>query len=637
MMDSQEKALEMGNQEEVAGMEVQEAQAAVEETLPAGQEAQDAGPEAQGEAAQAEGGETAGDQPEAPDYKRHFGSKKEVLERVREIAHADEAPRKDEVDYLKTVFYKLHNAEREAAMKDFIDGGGNPDEYRVTPDEDEEAFKAEMVIVRERRAKILKEQEEEKEANLQKKLDIIERIKAMATSPEDANKSYQEFKALQQQWKEIKNVPPTKASELWRNYQLYVEQYYDLLKLNSEAREYDFKKNLETKTRLCEAAEKLAGDADVVSAFHQLQKLHQEYRETGPVAKELREEIWARFKAASTAINKRHQQHFEQLRAKEEENLERKTALCEKVEAVVAKENKKPSDWEKHTKEIIAIQAEWKTIGFAPQKMNVKIFERFRAACDDFFARKTEFFKAHKETMAQNIAKRQALVEKAKALTDSTEWKSTSDKLIELQREWKTIGAVPKKQGDQLWEEFLGACNHFFEARNAANAGQKNEQRDNLERKKAVIERLKAISTNEDGNAQEEVQKLVDEYNSIGHVPFKDKDKVYEEYHAQLDRLYKELNISAARRKINNFKSRIKNSASQGEGALDNERARLVRQYEAIKGEVQTYENNLGFLNVSSKKGNKLIEDMNRKLQKLKDDMNLTLEKIKAIDAQEKE
>lgn len=622
MMDSQEKTLEMGNQEEVNKVE-----ATAEPAQEPAQEADTTQVATDGTPAQA---------PAEPEYKKHYATKKEVLDRVKEIAHSDETPAKDEVDYLKTVFYKLHIAEREAKQKSYIDAGGDPESYQITPDEDEEAFKAEMGIIKEKRAKLFKEQEEEKEANLKKKLDIIEKIKAMVTSPEEANKSYQEFKTLQQEWKEIKNVPASKANELWRNYQLYVEQFYDMLKLNSEAREYDFKKNQEIKLHLCEAAEKLAEEPDVISAFHQLQKLHQEYRETGPVAKELREEIWARFKAASTVINKRHQQYFEQLRAKEEDNLARKTALCEKVEAIAAEENKGARDWEKHTKAIIELQAEWKTIGFAPQKMNVKIFERFRAACDDFFGRKAEYFKTLKETFKANAEKKRALVEKAKALQDSTEWRSTSDKLIALQKEWKKIGMVPKKAGDQLWAEFLGACNHFFEARNAANHGQRNEEHANLEKKRAVIEKLKAISAETEGNLQEMVQKLVEEYNSIGHVPYKEKDKVYDEYHAAIDRLYKELNISVAQRRLNNFKNKIKSVAEQGESALDNERAHLMRQYEALKSEVQTYENNLGFLNASSKKGNNLIDEMNRKAQKLKDEMNLLYEKIKAIDAENK-
>jgi hypothetical protein len=580
----------------------------------------------------------ASEAPAAPEEERKvYETKKEVLDRVKEIAHGEEAPQKDEVDYLKTVFYKLHIAEREAKLKDYIDGGGDPEKYQITPDEDEEVFKAEMGIIKERRQQQFREQEAEKEENLKKKLEIIEKIKAMVTSPEEANKTYQEFKALQQEWRDIKAVPAEKANELWRNYQLYVEQFYDLLKLNSEAREYDFKKNLELKTKLCEAAEKLAEETDVISAFHQLQKLHQEYREIGPVSKELREEIWNRFKTASTVINKRHQQHFEGIRAREEENLAQKTALCEKVEAITAEENKGSGDWERHTKEIMELQAEWKTIGFAPQKMNVKIFERFRAACDDFFGRKAEYFRGLKDTFKENAEKKRALIEKAKALQDSTEWKSTSDKLINLQKEWKTIGMVPKKLGDQLWEEFLGACNKFFEARNAATAGTRGEEHANLEKKRDVIERLKAVAEEKAEDIQEKVQALVSEYQGIGHVPFREKDKLYAEYHAILDKLYKELNVNVAKRRLNNFKQNLKQVAERGENALDNERARLFRQYEAMKQEIQTYENNLGFLSVSSKKGNSLIDEMNRKVQKLKDDMNLVREKIKAIDAENRE
>ena len=563
-----------------------------------------------------------------------YETKAEILERVREIAHTDESPQKEEIDYLKTVFYKLHIAEREAKIKAFIDAGGDPEQYQISPDEQEEAFKAEMGIIKEKRAKIFKEQEAEKQENLTKKLAIIDKIKAMITTPEEANKSYQEFKTLQQQWREIKNVPAEKANELWRNYQLYVEQFYDMLRLNSIARDEDFKKNLEAKTRLCEIAENLANEEDVISAFHQLQKLHQEYREIGPVSKDLREEIWNRFKNASTVINKRHQQHFEGIRAKEEDNLARKTALCEKVEAIAAEENKGSGDWEKHTKQIIELQTEWKTIGFAPQKMNVKIFERFRAACDDFFGRKAEYFRNLKDAFKENAEKKRALIEKAKALQDSTDWKSTSDKLVALQKEWKTIGMVPKKLGDQLWEEFLGACNKFFEARKAAGVGQHSEEHANLSKKREVIAKLKAVAEEAGDNVQEKVQALVEEYNAIGHVPFKEKDKVYEEYHAVLDKLYKELNISVAKKRLNNFKQNLKQVAERGENALDNERARLFRQYEAIKQEVQTYENNLGFLNASSKKGNSLIDEMNRKVQKLKDDMNLVREKIKAIDAE---
>ena len=565
-----------------------------------------------------------------------YKTKKEVVERLKEIAASDENPDKDEIDLLKTVFYKLHITEREARMKEYIDGGGDPEAYQIMPDEDEETFKQQMAIVREKRARIFQQQEAEKQANLEKKLEIIEKIKAMATSPDEANKSYNEFKELQQQWKDIKNVPADRASELWRNYQLYVEQFYDLLKLNSEAREYDFKKNLETKTKLCEAAEKLADEEDVISAFHQLQELHQQYRETGPVAKELREQIWTRFKAASTVINKRHQQHFEDLRSKEEENLTLKTALCEKVEEISKLENKTASDWEKRSKEIIDIQNQWKTIGFAPQKMNVKIFERFRAACDDFFGRKSEFFKEMKQAYAANIEKKKALVEKAQALADSTDWKVTSDKLINLQKEWKTIGVVPKKIGDQLWHDFLNACNKFFEARNAANAGARNEERENLVKKRNIIEQIKALVADAANATREKVQALTDEYNKVGHVPYKEKDALYAAYHEALDAIYKELNISNKRRRLDDFKSNIRNMAKRGEDAIDNERGRLTRRFEQLKQEIQTYENNLGFLNASSKKGNSLIDEMNRKVQKLRDDLELVRQKIKAIDTENK-
>lgn len=622
-MDSQENVLLNGVNENEKGMEQSVAQVKQDEN-----------------AAESQAGETEAvcadenateETPSLQTYK----TKKEVLARLKEIVANKEFSNKEEIDHLKTSFYKLHIAEREARLKEYLNAGGDPDKYQIVPDEDETVFKAEMAVIRENRTKLFQQQEAEKQANLEKKLEIINKIKAMATSPEQANKSYPELKELQQQWKEIKSVPANKASELWRSYQLYVEQFYDLLKLNIEAREYDFKKNLELKTKLCESAEKLADEPDVISAFHQLQELHQQYREIGPVAKDLRESIWARFKAASTVINKRHQQHFEDLRAKEEDNLARKTELCEKAEAIAKAENKGASDWEKHTKEIIALQAEWKTIGFAPQKMNVKIFERFRGTCDDFFGRKAAFFKDLKDSFAANIEKKKALIEKARAMCDSTDWKSTGDKFIALQKEWKTIGGVPKKIGDQLWNDFLEACNKFFAARNAANAGVHNEERANLEKKRSIIEKLRNFTAEGVDNVQEKVQQLIEEYNSVGHVPYKEKDNVYNDYHAALDKLYKELNISTSRRKLDNFKTNLKNVAKRGEDALDNERGRLMRRYDQLRQEIQTYENNLGFLTASSKKGNSLVDELKRKVQKLKDDMELVKQKIKAIDAEQ--
>lgn len=564
-----------------------------------------------------------------------YASKQEVLERVKEIARNEDKPDKDEVEHLKSSFYRFHIAEREKRQKDYLEAGGDPEKYQILPDDDEETFKAEMQIIKEKRAKAFQEQEAEKQANLQRKLDIIEKIKAMATSPEEANKNYNEFKELQKEFKEIKSVPPEKANEVWRNYQLYVEQFYDLLNLNREAREYDFKKNLEAKTKLCEEAEALDKEPDVVSAFHQLQELHAQYREIGPVAKDLREQIWARFKAASTVINKKHQQHFEELRAKEEENLAKKTELCEKVEALAKEENKGIGDWEKHSKAIIALQQEWKTIGFAPQKMNVKIFERFRAACDDFFSRKSEFFKQLKQQFAVNAEKKRELIKKAQELTDSTDWKATGDKFVALQKEWKTVGAVPKKLGDQLWNEFLTACNHFFDARNAAHAGTRTEEKANLQKKRDIIAQLKELAEQSVENAQDKVQELVDAYNAVGHVPFKEKDKIFKEYHDVLDKIYSDLHVSVARRRLDNFKQNLRNVAKRGEDAVDNERGRLVRRYEQLKQEIATYENNLGFLNISSKKGNSLVDEMNRKVQRLKDDAELVRQKIKAIDSQD--
>ena len=568
--------------------------------------------------------------------KKAYATKQEVLERVKEIARSAEAPNKEELDHLKTTFYKLHLAERDAQSKEYLEKGGDPEKFVLLPDDTEEAFKAEMQIIKEKRAKIFLEQEEEKQENLAKKLEIIEKIKAMTTSPEEANQSYNDFKALQQEWKEIKTVPADKANELWRNYQLYVEQFYDLLKLNSEAREYDFKKNLEAKTALCEAAEKLDEEPDVISAFHQLQDLHQQYREIGPVAKELREQIWSRFKAASTVINKKHQQYFEEIRAKEEKNLEQKTALCEKLEAIDLDAIKTAAQWETTTKEVIAMQQEWREIGFAPQKMNVKIFERFRTINDVFFSKKAEFFKELKSQYSSNLEKKQELVKKAQELADSTDWKKTGDKIIALQKEWKTVGVVPRKQGELLWKDFLDACNKFFEARNKANAGTRNTEHSNLAKKREVVAKLKDLLENPVENVQQALQKLTEEYNSIGHVPFKEKDNIYKEYHEVLDKIYKDLHISNAKRRLDNFKSNLKNVAEKGSDALDNERGRLLRRYDQLRNDITTYENNLGFLNAASKKGNSLVEEMNRKVQKLKDDLELVKKKIKAIDAENK-
>ena len=560
-------------------------------------------------------------------------TKEEVIARLKDIASDVESVTKAEIDGLKQTFYKLHNAEQEAARKKFAEAGGAPEDYVPTPDPLEEEMKNAMSVIKNKRNELAAEVEKQKEMNLQVKLSIIEELKDLLESPEDANKNYTEFKRLQQQWNEVKLVPQASVNELWKNYQLYVEKFYDLLKLNNEFREYDFKKNLEIKTHLCEAAEKLAEETDVVSAFHQLQKLHQEFRETGPVAKELREEIWARFKAASTAVNRRHQQHFDALKEAEQQNLDQKTVICEIIEGIDYNELTNFAAWDAKTQEIIALQNKWKTIGYAPQKMNVKIFERFRAACDAFFNKKAEFFKTVKENMNENLEKKRALCEKAEALKDSTDWKATADTLVKLQKEWKTIGPVAKKHSDVIWKRFITACDYFFEQKNQAGASQRSEEQANLEKKRAIIAQLEAIGEETEADtAIEQVRTLMKEWNAVGFVPFKDKDKVYKQYHALVDKLFERYNISQSNKKLSSFKNTISNIQEGSPQTLYREREKLMRAYDNMKSELQTYENNLGFLNAASKKGNSLLTELNRKVEKLKADIDLVKEKIKVID-----
>ena len=575
--------------------------------------------------------EVTTDEEAAESLELKFETKEEVLEQLKKLAESEELASKHDLDILKIAYSKIQKAEAKSEYDAYIAAGGDPEGFMPTVDVKDENFRELLTILKQKRAEFLEEQERTKAENLQKKLDILDKLKTMISSPEEANQSYNEFKELQNEWKEITNIPAERATELWKTYQLYTEQFYDLLKLNHEFREYDFKKNLETKTRLCEAAEKLAEEEDVIAAFKQLQILHQEYKEAGPVAKELREEIWNRFKAASTVINKRHQQHFEEIKAKEEENLAKKTALCERVEAIQTEELKTFTDWDNMTKEIIAIQAEWKTIGFAPQKMNTKIFERFRAACDAFFSQKTAFFKSIKEVQVANLQKKQALCEKAEALKDSTDWKSTSDKLTQLQKEWKTIGAVPKKHSESLWKRFIGACDYFFEQKNKATSSVREEELSNLEKKRSIIEQLKAITAEETENFAEKVRELAQEWNSIGHVPFKEKDKIYTEYREIADKLFGAINETATKRRLNNFKNNLKAAAEKEGNSLIKERDRLMRAYENMRNDIKTYENNLGFLNSKSKKGNSLVDELNRKVDKLKNELAVLKEKIKTI------
>ncbi|WFE86524.1 DUF349 domain-containing protein [Parabacteroides chongii] len=562
-------------------------------------------------------------------------SKEEILEKLTGLVDAAAETARNEVESLKQAFYKIHRAEVEESKKTFLEDGGEEKDFVAPEDEAENKLKELLAVYKEKRAAILAEEDRVKAANYALKLQLIDQLKVLTESQDDFNKLYNDFKDIQQRWKEIKLVPQEHANELWKNYQTYSERFYDIIKINNQFRDYDFKKNLELKTALCETVEKLQTEPDVVSAFHQLQKLHQQWREIGPVAKELREELWARFKAASTVINKRHQEHFESLKSKEQENLIAKTAICEEIEGINFEALKTFKDWEEKNKEVIALQEKWKTIGFAPKKSNVKIFERFRAACDIYFNKKSTFYKGIKEEMEKNLELKKALCEKAEALKDSTEWKSTTEKMIALQKEWKTIGSVARKHSDIVWKRFISACDYFFEQKNKNVSSQKSVEQTNLAAKKALIEKINKLDEALGADdALAELKGLMAEWNTIGHVPFKEKDKIYKEYHEAVDNQFDRLKVDQTDRKMQSFRSNLNDmtSGEHGKGKLYGEREKLMRMYDRMKNELQTYENNIGFLSISSKGGGGLVKEMERKIEKLKDEMALIIKKIDAID-----
>ncbi len=556
-----------------------------------------------------------------------YETKEAVIARLKELAEGDEEVSRQERDYLKASFYKIHKQNTEAEYAKFLEEGGSPDDFKPTVDNDEVVLKELLAAINAKRAKSAEAEKEEREANYAKKLAIIEKIKAIIEKPEEVNRVYNDFKALQQEWNEIKNVPQDKATDLWKTYQHYVEIYYDTLKVTNELRAYDFKKNLELKTALCERAEALADMEDVIAAAKQLQLLHQEFREIGPVEKDLREDLWNRFKAASTVVNKRHQEFFESRKEQEGENLARKTAICEQIEAINIDDLKTFAQWNQKTDEIIALQQEWKTIGFAPQKMNVKIFERFRAACDHFFNRKSEFIKSVHESLNANYQLKLELCEQAEALKESTDWKKTTDAIIALQKKWKEIGTVPKKYSDEIWKRFNAACDAFFAAKKEANSAVYGEQEENLKKKQAIIDRLAAIDpATEEGDFRPKLREAQDEWNQIGFVPFKQKETIYKAFRAQMDRLYGAINETASKRRISRFKSEVRDT----DGRVKD---KLIRQRDILTNEIKTYENNLGFLSFSSKSknGNALVEEINRKIEKLKAELKEVQEKIKAL------
>lgn len=561
-------------------------------------------------------------------------SKEEILEKLTGLVGAAADATRNEVEALKQAYYKIHRSEVDELKKAFLTAGGEEKDFVAPEDETESKIKELLNVYKEKRAAILAEEERVKAANYALKLQLIDQLKALTESQEDFNKLYNDFKDIQQRWKEVKAVPQEHVSELWKNYQIYSEKFYDIIKINNQFRDYDFKKNLEMKTALCETVEKLQTEPDVISAFHQLQKLHQQWREIGPVAKELREDLWSRFKAASTIINKRHQEHFEGLKAKEQENLEAKTAICEQIENIDFPALKSFKDWEEKNKEVIALQDKWKTIGFAPKKSNVKIFERFRAACDVYFNRKSEFYKNIKDEMEKNLELKKVLCEKAEALKDSTDWKSTTEKMIALQKEWKTIGSVARKHSDAVWKRFISACDYFFEQKNKNASSQKSVEQTNLAAKKALIEKINTIDEADHDEALAALKGYMTEWNTIGHVPFKEKDKIYKEYHEAVDKQFDRLKVDQNDRKMQTFRNSLSDMSNgeRGKGKLYGEREKLMRMYERMKNELQTYENNIGFLSISSKGGGGLLKEMERKIDKLKDEMALIIKKIDAID-----
>ena len=560
-------------------------------------------------------------------------TKEEILNRLQALVDAPIETVRGEVESLKQAYYKIRRNEVDELRKAFVEQGGDEKDFTAPEDTQENFLKELLDSYKEKKAAYLAEEEKQKAENYEIKLQLIEQLKMLCESQDDFNKLYNEFKDIQQKWKEIKLVPEEHANELWKEYQTYSEAFYDLIKINNQFRDYDFKKNLELKTALCEAVEKLQDEKDIISAFHQLQKLHQQWREIGPVAKELREELWGRFKAASTVINKRHQQHFENLKAKEQENLVAKTAICEEIEGIDYAALQTFKDWDEKNNEVLALQQKWRTIGFTPKKHNTKIFERFRAACDVFFTKKTEFYKSIKAEMEKNLEKKRALCEKAEALKDSTDWKGTTEKMIALQKEWKTIGQVTRRHSDSIWKRFITACDYFFDNKNKNVSSQKSEEQTNLEAKKALIEKVKTMDESLDTEeAITTLKEWIAEWNEIGHVPFKEKDKVYKAFHEAVDAQFDRLKVDQRDRRMKSYRNNVSEMAGKGKGKLYSERDRLMRTYERMKNDLQTYENNIGFLTISSKGGSGLVKEMERKIEKLKAEMELTVKKIEAID-----
>lgn len=560
-------------------------------------------------------------------------TKQDLFDKLTLLVEKNVEEVKEEVEHIKQLFYKKNKAEIAEQREAYLENGGDELNFIPATSELENEFKELLAKFRNKKAEITAEQEKEKENNLLRKKHIIEQMKQLVESNDDVSANVTTFRQLQLEWKNTGSVPATATNELWKQYNLYQEKFWDLIKINNELREYDFKKNLEAKTKIIEQAEKLADEEDVASAFRTLQKLHEEWHELGPVARELREDIWNKFKAASSVVNKKHQSYFDDIRKNEEENLDLKVALCEKIEAVDFTKLASYKDWDDATKNVLELQEEWRSIGFAPRKANQKIFDRYRKLCDTFFKAKADFYKDVKSNLNQNLELKKVLCEKAEALKDSTEWKETSEKLVELQKEWKTIGAVSKKHSDDVWKRFIAACDYFFDQKNKTVGGQKSAEQENLAKKKELIEKIKLFEKTENiSESLNALRALAAEWNSIGHVPFKEKDKIYKEYRAELDAKFDSLSIDASQRRLESFRSNLKDMGGKGENKLFREREKLVRAYEHLKSEIATYENNIGFLSISSKKGGGMLKEMQHKIESLKEECKLLEQKITMID-----
>ena len=539
---------------------------------------------------------------------------------------------KNKIESLKHTFYKLKRIEIEIEKKAFVEAGNLEEDFMPIEDSAEAKLKELLNVYKEKKAVQVAEVEKTQQENLTKKQTIIERLKELIESPDDFQKIFNEFRTLQQQWKEIKQVPQSAVNDLWKDYQHYSEKFYDLLKINNEMRDYDFKKNLELKETLCQSVERLDEENDIISAFYQLQNFHQEWREIGPVAREFRETVWARFKKASLVVNKKYQEHFDSIRALEQRNLDEKTALCEEMETIDFSQLNTSKEWDAQTKKVIEAQEKWKTIGFASKRENAKIFERFRAVCDAFFKKKNEFYKGFKDNLEENLKKKQTLCEKVEALKESQEWKETTDKLIALQKEWKTIGQVPRKHSESLWKQFISACDYFFEQKNIHFSSQKTEETQNLAKKNEIISLINTIDeTLSSSEAVAQLRKYIAEFNAVGFVPFKEKDKIYKEFRASVDKQFDRLKVDESERRLRSFKSNIA-SGERSKGNLFSEREKLLRNYDRLKSDIQTYENNIGFLSVSSKGGGGLVKEMERKIESLKEELVLIEKKIEIID-----